>query len=478
MKWISLGIACLLLLIPWTGVSAQDSTYEGTWYSETEGIVLQFEGTALSILEVAADQCNPVMDLEVDGDTVLSDGEVAFTLALENDTLTVLQGGAVALTAVRVDSFEALCPSIAAPITVNVKTLQTWDDVDTLIQSVFDQTSIPGMAVAIVTPDGVVWSQGYGYANVEAQQPATPDTPFTLASITKTVTATALLQAWQDGLIDLDAPINDVLPFVVDNPHVEGETITARHLATHTSGIIDNYPVYMASYVPGDSPIALGDFLQGYLVEGGEWYDADANYAARMPGTEMEYCNVAAALAGYLVEVVTGKPLDVFAQERIFDPLGMTNTYWHLSSFDDISILATPYNTDGTPIEQYGYPTWPDGGLRSSVNDMGRFLAAVMNGGELDGVHILDEATVEMMLQPQFPDVAPDQGFIWGLNELDMGMIGHTGGDPGVTTVMFYDPTQKFGMLIFTNSDSTSVVSALTAFIEPVVTNASNLLAQ
>jgi CubicO group peptidase (beta-lactamase class C family) len=297
-----------------------------------------------------------------------------------------------------------------------------------------------------------------------------------LASVTKTFTGTALLQAWEEGKIGLDDPINTLLPFEVNNPYTESEVITVRHLATHTSGLLDNWPVYGSLYVPGDSPIALGDFLQGYLVEGGEWYDAESNFADRMPGEEYEYSNVGAALSGYLVEATTGTPLDDYAEAHIFAPLGMTNTHWHLADYEDTSVIAVPYDADGTPLDHYGYPTWPDGQLRSSANDLGRFLAALLNGGELEGARVLSEATVAMMLTPQIPEASTTQGWFW-ITDTSQGYLvaQHGGGDLGVSTLIAFSPDLNIGLVILTNTDD-MITSPLGDALTSVIFNSSENL--
>lgn len=263
-----------------------------------------------------------------------------------------------------------------------------------------------------------VCSGGYGFANVQAQKPVTPDTPFLLASISKLFTGAGVMKAWEQGQLSLDDNINDYLSFSVDNPHLNDEVITLRHLATHTSGIIDNNFTYAATYTVGDPETSLTQYLKDYLVSQGELYDARTNYSTHVPGESWSYSNVGAALAGELVEASTGTPLDAYTQEHIFIPLGMENTGWHLSDFENQDDIAVPYNIGIWPwvyfeevgkwipynnenslfgrhgFEQFAHPGYPDGGLRASVNDTARFLAAIMNGGELEGVRILDEATI------------------------------------------------------------------------------------
>lgn len=456
MKPILKGVVVLvIMMISLTpAVQAQDeSKYDGVWYIDAAYLVLNVADGTVEVFSPGQNGCNPVMEVQLIGDKVLQNDELLFVLELAEDgnNMLIYQEGEVFAEAQKVGSLEEAC-LINIPVT-SVETITSVADLETLVSEVFEQTNIPGMAVAVVGPQGVIWSAGYGFANVEEELPVTADTPFMLASVTKVFTGTSLMMAWEAEGFDLDAPVNDWLPFQVDNPRTESEEITLRHLATHTSGLLDNWEYYLAVYTEqGDSPIALGDFLEGYLTPGGEWYDADANFADWMPGTTFKYSNVGAALAGYTFEMIIGTPLDDYADEHLFGPLGMTNTHWHLADFPDTSVIAVPYEADGTALEHYGYPTWPDGQLRSSANDVGRFLAALLNNGELEGVRILKPETIDSMLQPQLPDVAPQQGWFWVLGET--GEVGHSGGDPGVSTNIAFSRDLDLGLILLTNSDS------------------------
>ncbi len=159
----------------------------------------------------------------------------------------------------------------------------------------------------------------------------------------------------ETGELTLDDPVGDHLDFEVDHP-TDPTAITARMLMTHTAGIADNWGAMGAVIVDGDSPIALGDFLADYLVPGGEWYSASDNFVQDGVLSARQYSNIGAALAGYLVEAVSGVPFSSYCESHIFEPLGMTDTGWHLADLDE-DILAVPYDWSGEdwePIEHYG----------------------------------------------------------------------------------------------------------------------------
>lgn len=199
-----------------------------------------------------------------------------------------------------------------------------------------------------------------------------------VGSITKTVTGAAVMQAVQDGKLSLDADINTYLPFRVTNPFFLDVRITLRQLATHTSGIADRWEVYRDTYYWGaDAPEPVGEFLKAYLVPDGSRF-AKQNFLPILPGTHREYSNIGAGLAGFIVEQAVGQPLAEFTKRRIFEPLGMSRTFWRLADVPagSRSTLYVGQSGLSIPIPLYGMTTFADGGLRTSVNDLSRFFIA------------------------------------------------------------------------------------------------------
>jgi CubicO group peptidase (beta-lactamase class C family) len=329
-------------------------------------------------------------------------------------------------------------------------------DLDGEIRDLMRDARVPGLSACIVTLDGVTWAKGYGHANIAHGRRTTPDTIFMLASISKTVMSVAVMQAVQDGLLDLDADVNDVVPFPVRNPRHPEKPITLRMLLTHTSSIRDDWPTIIPFYTHGDSTIPLGDYLRRYLDPDGDLYRPHASYSAWRPGSRYDYCNIAAALAGFMVEAASGMPFDGWCVDRIFGPLGMDRTSWHLAGLERTDI-AMPYHwKDGAfvPYGQYGYPDYPDGELRTSALELAKHLRAFMAFGELDGVRILDGDTVGEMRRAQSPDVAHGQGLIWYRFVLrGMPLMGHNGGDSGVATQMYFRPSDDVGVIVLANGN-------------------------
>lgn len=308
--------------------------------------------------------------------------------------------------------------------------------VDTEITEIMSEGDVPGVSACIVKDGQTAWCSGYGYANLSTEQLVTPNTPFMLASVSKTITGVALMQVVETGAIGLDDPINDHLGFAVVHPD-DDTPITARMLLSHTSGIIDNWNALGSLVVEGDSPVSLGDFLEGYLTPSGQWYNPSKNFLGDGVLASSEYSNVGASLAGYLVEAVTGQDFAEYCDQNIFAALEMNDTAWHLADLD-VDSLAVPYewySGDWNALEHYGYPDYPDGALRSGAEPIARFLTMFASNGTLDETTILAADSVEEMRTVHYPSLDEGQGLIWYSWQFNGESItGHNGGDSGVST--------------------------------------------
>ncbi len=145
---------------------------------------------------------------------------------------------------------------------------------DSIILAYQNSLSIPGIATLIIKDNEIVWNKNYGYRNLQYQLPVEDSTLFLMASISKTITVTAVMQLWENGLIDLQSNINNYLPsgFSVVNPYYPSDIITVKMLMTHTSTLLDNWNILLPLISCGDSPISLNTFLINYLVPGGTYY--------------------------------------------------------------------------------------------------------------------------------------------------------------------------------------------------------------
>lgn len=336
---------------------------------------------------------------------------------------------------------------------------------DATIRERMEEAGIVGVGAAVIVDKQLIWSKGYGFASREKGTPFTTDTMMNIGSISKTVTGVAMMRAVQDKKVSLDEDINRFLPFRVVNPHTAPRAITLRHLATHTSGIQDRWSVYEASYhFGGESPQSLGDFLAGYLKSSGRAYSRE-NFLAAQPGEQRSYSNIGAGLAGFVVEKAVGEKLNHYTNRHIFQPLKMKNTGWFLSEIK-VANHAQLYVAQGGitfPIQNYGLPTYPDGGVRTSVSDLCKLFITLLNGGEYQGTRILDKEMAAEMLKFQFTeDKKPQNVEVSGDNASNSGLfwttkfngtrMGHNGSDPGVRTMMLCSLDRKIGVILFSNT--------------------------
>jgi CubicO group peptidase (beta-lactamase class C family) len=358
------------------------------------------------------------------------------------------------------------------------------------VQGVMEEFQVPGVSLALIADKRVVYSEGFGLTHLDAGNAVTADTSFWLGSVSKAVMGVALMRAQEQGVLSLD----DHVPTLLANdpqvnlslPHTY--PMVLRDLVTHTSGIIDSDD-YSCAYFVGDeqgeyyslanaliggecdesAAIDLGGYLNNYLSDAGVYYSAVDNFLTSEPGSTYRYSNIASALAGYTLEAASGVPLDEYANIQIFSPLQMNNTSWRRSDLAEDNI-ATPYIWDDESealleLPIYDLATWPDGGLRSSANDLAKLLLAIMYQGEQpasgnnqQAVQILQEDSVITLLEPASDSGAGrglDVGVFWMTTETQTGreLIGHEGSDPGAYSFMFFDPIAKVGVVMMGNGD-------------------------
>ena len=334
-------------------------------------------------------------------------------------------------------------PATAVPLVVN----------DAFFQSRMQAAGAPGAAMAIVKNGILLWSKGYGYADLQAARPATPDTLFMLASISKTFVATALLQLAERspaGLAVLDQDISVGLPFTVRNPHYPSVPITYRMLLTHTSSLIDGPYFQDFQWTQGDSPVPLQSFIVAYMQDARNW-------SSSMPGTEYSYSNGGSTLAGYIVERASGMNLQQYSQAFIFQPLGMVESSWFLSGLNPAHI-AMPYSIGAgayVPAGFYGFPDYPDGQLRTSAAQLARYLPMLAGNGSFAGTQVLAPATIGEMRRHQFGAGHDYQGLIlYSSNSGGAAMLGHNGATLGGSTDMWFEPQTGAGYVLLTNGDA------------------------
>lgn len=341
------------------------------------------------------------------------------------------------------------------------------DDLDSIITAVMYAFHVPGVAAHLLLNDETIWSGTYGYADLESMTPVEDTTMFFLASVSKPFVGVALLQLWENGEFDLDDDINSYLPSTLQirNPHWPDKAITFRMVMTHTSSLGIDQMLLEPYWVCGtDSPIPLGSFLTDFLTPGGAHYSV-AHFETYAPGEGYRYSNVNAALAAYLLEAITGTPFDQYCEDSIFTPLGMNNTSWTLAGSNPDN-LAMPCYWDTDPegldsmwfaVGHCGRVDYPAHRLRSSANDLSRFLRAMLGRGRWGEVQILDSASVDSMATDYVSDLVPwyPDGIGLFLSEQvdDFGWSrwGHSGAMPGAATAFGFCEARNSGEVVLLN---------------------------
>jgi CubicO group peptidase (beta-lactamase class C family) len=329
------------------------------------------------------------------------------------------------------------------------------------------------LSTCIIKDDQIIWSKGYGFYDVSKEKQTTIDTIYILASVSKTVGGTALMQLYEQGLFDLDDDVNTYLPFELRNPNFPDDPITIRMLLSHTSSLNKNietqyYWLNFSSDIPDD--FFPGPFLREFLLPGGSYYNPKVWNTQYRPGEYAMYANVGFDLVSYLVELISGEPFIQYCETHIFIPLGMQNTSYNLSALN-IEQVAVPYQRyagkyyllneldfipwQGTPPDMYWRPRfYPAGGLYSTVSDLSYFLIAHMNGGVYQGTRILEKETVDLMHEIQ-PENNIGYGLAWMQFTISPRLTasGHSGSIPGTDTWMLYNQTENIGVIYLANGN-------------------------
>jgi len=362
-----------------------------------------------------------------------------------------------------------------------VKAQSAYDSVNVSIKKFMAEMNIPGFATCIVKDGKILWSNAYGQADIANKKAMSIDGIMNIGSVSKTFTTTAAMQLWEKGLIDLNADISSYLGLTIRNPKYPDKPITVFQILTHTSSIIDG-KAYGESYACGDPTQSLNDWIRSTLTPDGTLYNNGDSFANWSPGDKRKYSNMAFGLLGLIVEKVAKQPFNLYCKEHIFQPLGMNKTGWTLSEVDTGNYIRPyAYITEesrkeylnyarlfpnesefkvGTyiPVCLYSFPNYPDGLVRTSVRDLSLFLTALLNGGELNGKRILQQATIDKMFTPQL-EAYTAQGLTWRTSEFEgkhskTKLWGHSGLDPGIQTFLFFNRENKTGVITFQNSPS------------------------
>lgn len=342
-------------------------------------------------------------------------------------------------------------------------------------------TCLNGFGVALVNDKEILYQNGFGIANVETGEKYNENTIQNIASVSKTLIGIAVLKARELGKLKLDDPISKYLPYIIENPKYKGEPITIRHLVTHTSSIADNQEYLYRAWILYDTinleknlkidigeckfsapstDIPMEDFLKNILTKNGKWFRADA-FTDKKPGAIFSYSNMGATLAALVVEKATGQKFDDFTEKYILQPLKMESTGWGLHSID-MKKHSRLYIDKKTAYPFYTCITYPDGSIITSSNDMSKYIFELMKGFSGNGSILSKESYKEyftpQLRQENFIDRDTSRysdEFNTGINMgfSSAGNFGHYGGDPGISSGIWFNMDAKTGRYFITNTD-------------------------
>jgi CubicO group peptidase (beta-lactamase class C family) len=329
--------------------------------------------------------------------------------------------------------------------------------IEKAVSSFMSANSVPGIGAAVVLEGEAVWSAGFGMADLENSSPASASTLFRLGSISKPITATAILQLWERGKLNLDAPVQKYCPAF---PQKEWP-ITSRELLGHLGGIRHYHPDGKGD-IPEDSARHFSSMEESLQI-----FAADPLVAK--PGTKFNYSTYGYTLLGCVLEGAASQKYVDYVHNNIFKPAGMAQT----QADDFFSVIAHRtrwYHKDKSGIVRNAgvldssYKI-PGGGLISSADDMARFEAAILAD------KLLQRATRDLMWTSQKTDNDEPTGYGmgWGLQrKYGLTLITHGGGQQGTSTTILVAPERRAGIVVLANMDGLDT-GALAADILKVV---------
>ncbi|HHV03912.1 MAG TPA: beta-lactamase family protein [Bacteroidales bacterium] len=337
---------------------------------------------------------------------------------------------------------------------------------DSRLEEIRQELNAVGLSVAVIRDNRVIYTGACGMKDLETGQKLQTTDLMRIASISKSFTATAIMQLYEAGCFDLDDDIGTALGFPVRNPSYPDIPITYRMLLSHTSSLSDKGGYFTLDVIQPDiTPDVSGSFN---------------DYA---PGTGYQYCNLGFNTLGTLVEIHSCERFDQYIRNNILDPLGVyasfnvndldSTRFATLYTWEDGRFIPSPqaYNSRKQEIENYvqGHSTTlfsPTGGMKISAPNLARYALVQINEGFLDGREILSRESVALMQTPQSPGGRATEnetcGYGFALERTDRLiegeiMTGHTGSAYGLYSAMFFQKEKKFGFVVLCNGCDTSI---------------------
>lgn len=321
-------------------------------------------------------------------------------------------------------------------------------------KAVMEKYNAVGASVVVVKEGNVIYTHSFGLKDLENKKPLTDQDLFRIASISKSFSATVIMQLVEAGKISLDDDFGDLVGFKIRNPKFPDQKITLKMALSHTSSLNDSQGYLNLDVInPDKNP---------------NWAKCYNDYA---PGSKFDYCNLNFNLIGAIIEKKSGERFDYYVKNHILKPLGLYGGYC-IDSLDSTRFVKLyEYHTDTktytpspgayaprrTEIANYvmGYTTpifSPTGGMKISATDLAKYMMMHMNYGTSNGVKIITKKSAKKM-QTALTD---EEGYGLAIRTADqlipgVKLKGHTGSAYGLYSTMFFNPKEKFGFVIITN---------------------------
>lgn len=322
------------------------------------------------------------------------------------------------------------------------------------LQELVKKSNAVGLAVAVVKKGKLIYTHSFGYKDLEKNLPLSDSDIFRIASISKSFSATTIMQLAEAKKLSLSDDFSKLVGFKVRNPKFPETIITLKMVLSHTSSINDSEGYFNLDVINPD--------------KGKNWQKCYNNYE---PGKGYQYCNLNFNMVGTVIEKITGERFDGYVKDHILSPLGLYGGYWVESLQQDRFVTLYEYNASLkqlTPsplayaprteeISKYalGYTTpifSPTGGMKISATDLAKYMTMHMNYGKYKGTRIISKKSSKLM-QTKVSDqeryglaLLEDSTFVPGKL-----LKGHTGSAYGLFSSMFFDPKEKFGIVVITN---------------------------
>ncbi|MEK5023807.1 serine hydrolase [Paenibacillus sp. FSL M7-1046] len=337
----------------------------------------------------------------------------------------------------------AATPAVPAALSAS----QLEQSIDPIMQEELEKRHIPGSAVVVTQGDRIIFSKGYGYADVEQSIPVDPaKTIMRLGSITKTVTAVSAMQLVEQGKLTLHDDLNTFL-HAYQLPSFGKQPITLHHLLTHTAGLDES--IYKIQAHSREKSLSAEQYLRQYFRQ---------QPPVREPGQEYEYSNAGLGLVGNLIEQTAGTDLGAYMFQNVFTPLKMPSASLTVPESSPDMAKSYVYSNKKYTAVSSTYPHIPGAGALSVIPDeFAHFMIALLNQGVYQGTALLKPDSVEMMQQSQFAEHPKVDGVGYGLYRGHLAdgstVLTHTGEIEGFAAKMELIPSQKLGILIVSNGE-------------------------